>query len=69
MDIRINPPPSELDARKLDEMLNGEIIGFERWFVQRQAAKGMGTDPLIAAERGVIKAYILYCATQRRAEG
>lgn len=65
MQITINPPPSELDARKLDEMLDGELLGFERWFVSRQQAKGMGTDPLIGAERGVVKAYILYCATAR----
>lgn len=66
MEIQINPPPSEIDARKLDELLSGELVEFERWFVERQKSKGMGTDPLIAAERGVVKAYILYCATKRR---
>lgn len=67
MEIKITPPASELDARKLDEMLDGELLDFERWFVKRQQSKGMGTDPLIGAERGVVKAYILYCATARGA--
>lgn len=51
--------------RKLDEMLDGELLAFERWFINRQRSKGMGSDPLIGAERGVVKAYILYCATAR----
>lgn len=66
VEIKITPPPSELDARKLDELLSGELVGFERWFIERQQAKGMGSEPLIGAERGAVKAYILYCATKRR---
>jgi len=65
VEIKISPPPSELDVRKLDEMLDGELVQFERWFIDRQRAKGLEAGPLIGAERGVVKAYILYCATAR----
>jgi hypothetical protein len=66
VDIRINPPPKDLDARQMDEMLNGELVGFEKWFIERQRSAGLQAGPLIGAERGVVKAYILYCSTARR---
>jgi len=45
--------------------MDGELVGFERWFMLRQRAKGLEAGPLIAAERGVVKAYIMYCITER----
>lgn len=62
MDIKIRPLETT-DPQKLDELLDGEISGFEKWFMQRQRDRGAEyAGPLIAAERGIVKAYIMYAA-------
>jgi hypothetical protein len=53
----------------MDELLDGELVEFEKWFIARQRAKGMLANGLIGAERGILKTYILYAATVRRGEG
>lgn len=52
----------------MDELFNGELAEFEKWFVARQVAKGHPATGLIGAERGVLKAYLFY-ATTRTHEG
>ena len=66
VDIKINPLQAEVDVRRMDELLDGELLGFERWFISRQRAKGLGAGPLIGAERGAVKAYLIYCVTGGR---
>lgn len=68
--IEIAPPPSEVDPRRLDELLNGELEDFQKWFVARQQRAGNEGAPLVGAERGAVKAYLIYAATARpKAEG
>ncbi len=66
VDIQINPHPETVDPKKLDELLDGELVGFEQWFLERQRAKGAMATGLISAERSMVKTYILYAATKRR---
>lgn len=68
VDIEIVPHPQEIDPRQMDELLNGELVNFEKWFIARQQRRGLIADGLIGAERGIIKAYLIYAATSRREE-
>ena len=53
--------------REVDELFNGELRGFEHWFIQRQRENGGEGAPLVGAERGILKTYFLYATTVRRA--
>ena len=66
--IDIIPPQKEISASDMDTLLSGELVAFEKWFVHRQRAKGLEASGLIAAERGIVKAYLLYAATEPQAE-
>lgn len=68
VDIEITPHPKEIAPRQMDDLLNGELVDFERWFIARQQGRGLTADGLIGAERGIIKAYLIYAATSRRGE-
>lgn len=65
MSVKINPLPGELPAQEMDRLLNGELSNFEKWAIERQRAKGYEGAGLITAERGIIKAYLVYAATAR----
>jgi hypothetical protein len=54
-----------MDPRKVDELFDGELVAFERWFLARQHKAGVRATGLVGAERGVIKAYLLYATTAR----
>ena len=56
-----------MDMREVDELFNGELRGFEHWFIQRQRENGGEGAPLVGAERGILKTYFLYATTVRRA--
>lgn len=62
MEVKINPPPpSPLPADKLDELINGHLSEFERWFVERQRAKGNPNPTgLIGVEGSILKTYVLF---------
>ncbi len=66
VDIRINPHPETVEPKKLDELLDGELVEFEKWFLARQRDKGHQATGLISAERSMVKTYILYASTKRR---
>lgn len=68
VNIEITPHPTEIDPRQMDELLNGELVNFERWFIARQQSRGLAAGGLIGAERGIIKAYLIYAATTRGPE-
>lgn len=68
VEIKITPHDKQLDPRKMDELLDGELVHFEKWFIARQRHRGLHADGLIAAERGILKAYLIYCATERSSE-
>lgn len=67
VNIEITPHPNEIDPRQMDELLDGELLNFERWFIARQQSRGLAANGLIGAERGIIKAYLIYAATTREA--
>lgn len=64
MTIKINPHPSSLPPQKLDEMLDGELTGFEKWFRDKQQQAGRSPHPLIGVEKAAIKTYLMYLATK-----
>jgi hypothetical protein len=53
-----------MDPKELDEVLNQELEGFNKWFVQKQKDSGASGLDLIGPERGVVKAYLIYAATK-----
>lgn len=65
VEIRLEPHPRELDPRQMDELLNGELAEFEKWFAQRRQDRGRTAEPLMSIERAVLKAYMVYAATDR----
>lgn len=48
----------------MDNLLDGELVEFEKWFIERQLAKGNQATGLLSAERGIIKAYFIYACTK-----
>jgi hypothetical protein len=52
----------------MDELFNGELAQFEKWFVAQQVAKGHPATGLIGAERGVLKAFLMYATTKVKPE-
>lgn len=65
VEVKINPPPSNsLPPEKLDELINGHLHEFEKWFMQSQRDKGNANpSPLIGVEGGILKTYLLYLHT------
>ncbi len=68
MDVKINPQPKEIGPAEMDRLLNGELVGFEKWFIAKQRTRNLDAGGLIGAERGIVKAYLIYCATERPAD-
>ena len=66
MDIEITPLPKTIPPAEMDELLNGELSEFERWFIEKQRRAGADGIGLIGPERGILKTYLLYAATKRR---
>ena len=65
--IKINPLPSKLEPQRLDELLNGELVAFEKWFMDEQRRRGnRDPSPLIGVEKGIVRTYILYYATREQ---
>lgn len=66
VEVKINPPPSSsLPAEKLDELVDGHLHQFEKWFMEQQREKGNPSpSPLIGVEGGILKTYVLYLATK-----
>lgn len=70
MDLRVNvvisPPPSKDNVRELDAMLDGELTKFNEYFIRKQRERGiLDPAPLIGPERGIVKAYLIFAATER----
>lgn len=68
VNVRISPQSKEITPAEMDRLLDSELIGFEKWFVARQRVHNRNASGLISAERGVLKAYLIYCATERQAD-
>ena len=65
VEVKLSPHPQEVSPEIFDRMLDGELAGFERWFIKRQRDRGNPSPTgLISAERAIVKAYVLYLATK-----
>ncbi len=62
--IRVHPPKDVLSKAEIDELMDGEISGFERHIKWAQEQRGLAPDPLSTPERGIIKAYLLYAGSR-----
>jgi hypothetical protein len=66
--ITIQPPPDTVSKQEVDRLLDGELTRFEKYFSHIQQKRGLDGAPLASFERGVIKAYLYYAATERDAD-
>lgn len=66
--VKINPPPETVDKKEVDRLLDGELSKFEDYFAKVQREQGFDGAPLAGFERGVLKAYLYYAATEREAD-
>jgi hypothetical protein len=57
--VRVDPP-TELSREQFNELMDGELTAFEADLRRRQQGRGLQGDPLISAERGLLKAYIYF---------
>jgi hypothetical protein len=57
------------EVRKLDDLLDGALLDFERWFVGRQRSRGFEATGFLSAEKAAVKAYIYYIAGCSPKEG
>jgi hypothetical protein len=66
VEVKINPPPpSPLPADKLDELIEGHLHRFEKWFMESQRRKGNpNPSPLIGVEGGILKTYVMFLHTE-----
>jgi hypothetical protein len=62
--VRINPPPSEIPLEELNKLFAGEVERFERWFIERQQAAGHQAVQLISAEHAIIRSFMYYIYTR-----
>jgi hypothetical protein len=64
--VEINPPLNPLNPIQADEILSGELSRFNEWFVRKQQERGVvEASSLTSFERGAVKAYLLFAATDR----
>jgi hypothetical protein len=52
----------------VDKLLDGELSNFEKYFSRIQEERGLEGAPLATFERGLLKAYLFYAATEREAD-
>jgi hypothetical protein len=67
VEVRITPHPDKVPAEEFDRLLDGELVEFEKWFIERQRRAG-NTKPsgLVSVERAAVKTYVLYLSTLER---
>jgi len=65
VEIRIDPHPDTVPPDVFDRLMDGELVEFERWFLEQQR-RGGNPNPsgLISAEKAMVKTYALYLATK-----
>jgi hypothetical protein len=66
VEVQINPPPSQqLPSAELDELIDGHLSDFERWFIERQRKAGNPSPTgLIGVEGSILKTYVKYLYTK-----
>jgi hypothetical protein len=63
--VKISPPPSQVDKKEVDKLLEGEIAQFEQHVIRQAKERGFEGAPLASFERGMVKAYLFFAATER----
>lgn len=64
--LTIDPPPEQVSALEFNQLCDGELAEFESWMAKRQSGVGSTPSPLISAERGVLKAYLMFVHNGRK---
>lgn len=68
VEIKITPHPEGLSAEKLDELINGELVAFERWFLEHQRRRGnQNPTSLLNYEKAILQTFVLYLTTKEKA--
>ena len=57
-----------MNKQEVDSLLDGEITKFEQHVIRQHEAKGIEGAPLASFERGMVKAYLYFAATERAEE-
>lgn len=64
VEVKILPPSPEPNAEEFNLLSEGAITEFEKWVISRRSKSGIGGEPLTASERGTIKAFLFFVATE-----
>lgn len=62
VDVKLSPHPDQVPPDKLDELLEGELKGFQDWVMK--TGNAVGKAPLSRPERVIVKSYLIYAATR-----
>lgn len=58
--LKIDPPPEQVDPLAFNALCDNELAEFEQYLERRQRGVGSVPSPLIGAERGILKAYLMF---------
>lgn len=65
--IAIQPRASEISIEELNQLFAGELVDFERWFMQQQRDRGvLEPSPLISAENAILRSFMYYLSTKEQ---
>lgn len=56
--VQVDPP--DMGRESLDRLMDGEITRFEEELKRRQVGQGLRPESLATAERGILKAYLIF---------
>lgn len=65
IEVKVTPHPETVSPETFDKLMDGELVNFESWFIERQRHRGAASPAgLISAEKGAVKTYLLYLCTR-----
>lgn len=67
VEVTITPRPTDLEPQVFDQLCDKELTRFEQWYRARQKDNGFEAGPLISPERGILKWYLFFAATNEEA--
>jgi hypothetical protein len=67
VNVRILPPSPDITPEEFDFLSEGAVQAYEAWVQSRKAkAGGVGGEPLTAVERGTVKGFLYFVATESK---
>lgn len=66
VDVRILPPSPDITPEEFDALSDGAVQAYEEWVKSRRTKSGLGGEPLTAMERGTVKGFLYFVATESK---